>query len=311
MSTQDIQSPALSNSEQTKERYMPVRALLIGGAALLLVLVLIVLGWGSSAPGPAASASGGLLILAPAAFLAGLFSFLSPCTLPILPAYFAFTFQARRERVVVMTISFFFGLATTMVVLGAASTALSQLLFANLRELIVIGGWLIVGFGVLSFLGKGFSGAKLLDRPSTNIAGSYVYGATFALGWTACIGPILGALLTLLATQGIAVVQGAILAFIYALGLGMPLILVATFFSRLGQGSRFWKFMRGRAVSLNLGFTSLHLHSTSMISGAMLIIIGWLLLSGQLEQLNHWALQSPMAQWALDLEQGVQQFFFR
>ncbi|MEM8530923.1 MAG: hypothetical protein AAGF95_08780 [Chloroflexota bacterium] len=115
----------------------------------------------------------------------------------------------------------------------------------------------------------------------------------------------------MLATQGLAVVQGAILWFIYALGLGMPLILVATFFSRLGQGSRFWKFMRGRAVSLNLGFTSLHLHSTSMISGAMLIIIGWLLLSGQLEQLNHWALQSPMAQWALDLEQGVQQFFFR
>ncbi|MEM8530922.1 MAG: cytochrome c biogenesis protein CcdA [Chloroflexota bacterium] len=197
MSTQDISSSPSSSPEQTKERYIPVRALLIGGAALLLVLMLIVLGWGSSAAGTVASTSGGLLILAPAAFLAGLFSFLSPCTLPILPAYFAFTFQARRERVVVMTVSFFLGLATTMVVLGAASTALSQLLFANLRELIVIGGWLIVGFGVLSFLGKGFSGAKILDRPTASVAGSYVYGATFALGWTACIGPILGALMTL------------------------------------------------------------------------------------------------------------------
>ena len=67
-----------------------------------------------------------LLILAPAAFLAGIFSFLSPCTLPILPAYFAFTFQARRDRVVLMTVAFFLGLATTLVAVGASATALSQ-----------------------------------------------------------------------------------------------------------------------------------------------------------------------------------------
>lgn len=80
---------------------------------------------------------------------------------------------------------------------------------------------------------------------------------------------------------GIAVLQGAVLAFVYALGLGSPLILVAAFFSRLGTGSRFWKFMRGRGIELNLGFTTLHLHSTSVASGLLLIVMAsyWPLVS--------------------------------
>jgi cytochrome c-type biogenesis protein len=142
------------------------------------------------------------------------------------------------------------------------------------------------------------------------VAGSYLYGATFALGWTACVGPILGALLTLLATQGVAIVQGAVLAFIYALGLGMPLIIMATFFSRLGKGSRFWTFMRGRAVELNLGFTTLHLHSTSIASGLLLIVVGVLLATGQLTLLSQWSQRTSMGEWAVNLEQGVEQLFF-
>ena len=69
----------------------------------------------------------------------------------------------------------------------------------------------------------------MLDCPTASVAGSYLYGASFAFGWTACVGLILGALLTMLATQGLAVLQGAVLAFIYALELGTPLILIAAF----------------------------------------------------------------------------------
>lgn len=288
-------------------RPFPLRALLIGCVAALIVGGLAILGLSSPSDGVVQTGGGSILVFAPAAFLAGVVSFLSPCTLPILPAYFAFTFQARRERVVLMTIAFFLGLATTMVVLGASATALSQVLFRNLREITVIGGLIVIVFGVMSLLGKGFTGVKMLDRPTASVAGSYLYGATFALGWTACVGPILGALLTLLATQGLPVLQGGVLAFIYALGLGTPLIVIAAFFSRLGGGSRFWQIARGRGVEVELGFTTLHLHTTSIASGVLLIAMGLLLATGQLTALSQWTQQTPLAQWAAGLEQGIEQ----
>jgi len=313
MSTPDINTAPqqLPEAAPTPAREFPIRALLIGlGLALLVgaVAVLSLRGTGAEAAIP--NGQGSLLILAPAAFLAGIFSFLSPCTLPILPAYFAFTFQARRDRVVLMTVAFFLGLATTLVAVGASATALSQVLFRNMTALTTVGGLIIIAFGMMSILGKGFTGAKLLDRPTASVAGSYLYGATFALGWTACVGPILGALLTLLATQGIAVLQGAVLAFIYALGLGMPLILMATFFSRLGSGSRFWKLMRGRGLELNLGFTTLYLHTTSVLSGLLLVCVGVLLASGQLTLLSQWSQQTRLGEWAVSLEQGIEALFF-
>src|SRR6266852_2339199 len=102
MSSQEIK-PALSAADA---------ALAVGMIAILSI--------GGSAESAASPNGASLLLLAPAAFLAGIVSFLSPCTLPILPAYFAFTFQARRERVVLMTIAFFLGLATTLVAVGAS-----------------------------------------------------------------------------------------------------------------------------------------------------------------------------------------------
>ncbi len=303
MSLQDADSGPVSRSS--------TRALVIGVIAAVAVVALALLAIGNNSADVLApsGSSGSLLLLAPAAFLAGVFSFLSPCTLPILPAYFAFTFQASRERVVLTTITFFLGLATTMVLLGASATALSRLLFQHLQTITLVGGIVIIGFGIMSLLGKGFAGMQMQSRPTASLAGSYFYGATFALGWTACVGPILGALLTLLATQGIAILQGAVLAFIYALGLGTPLILVATFFSRLGSGSRFWKIMRGRGFEVNLGFTTLYLHTTSIASGVLLIAMGILLASGQLAAISAWSQQSLLAQWAVGLERGIDNLF--
>ena len=107
--------------------------------------------------------------------------------------------------------------------------------------------------------------------------------ATFALGWTTCIGPILGALLTLLAAQGLAIVQGAVLAFIYTLGLGLPLILLSSFFRRLDTTGGIWNLLRGpRLHAVRWAASPLHLHTTSAVSGLLLIGLGYLLASGQL-----------------------------
>jgi cytochrome c-type biogenesis protein len=161
----------------------------------------------------------------------------------------------------------------------------------------------------MSFLGKGFSGPQIQQRPAVGLLGSYFYGATFALGWTACIGPILGTLYTLMATQGLAVLQGALLAFIYALGLGLPLVVVASFFSRLGPGSRFWRFARGRGFEIKLGSRTLYLHTTSMISGLLMIVMGFLLATDQLTRFNSMTQAMPLAQWVTQLEEVLTGFF--
>lgn len=250
-----------------------------------------------------------MLALIPAAFFSGVLSFLSPCSLPILPAYFAYTFQSSNKHVVLMTLAFFAGLATTMTLVGASVTAVGRLLVRNISELAAIGGGVIVLFGFLTILGKGPAGVQFQDSPARTLGGSYLYGATFAIGWTACVGPILGAILTLLATQGFGIIQGAFLSFVYVLGLGMPLLLISVFFSRLGNGSPFWKFIRGRGASIRLLGREISFHSTTLISGLLLIGIGVLLMTGTLNRITQLGLQSNLSAWVVDVDEQIRIWF--
>lgn len=300
----------IPTSPPADERGFPWRAFLMGLGLMLLVGVVIVLSMTNESAQIVSGNNRSLLALAPAMFLVGIVSFLSPCTLPILPAYFAFTFQMRRDQVVLTTIAFFLGLATTMTILGASATAFGQLLYKYTDTITLVGGILVIILGITSLLGKGFSGIKMLDRPSATLAGSYLYGMTFAFGWTACIGPILGAMYTiLLSTQGLAILQGAILAFIYAMGLSLPLIIIATFFSRLGNGSKFWQMLKGKGFDLKIGSTTFYLHTTNIISGVLLIFMGALLASGQLTSMTQWAQTTSFGQWVLNIEEFINQLF--
>ncbi|NTW98207.1 MAG: cytochrome c biogenesis protein CcdA [Oscillochloris sp.] len=286
------------------------RRLIFVVAAVAVLGILLMLSLNSGQDVSYLTGGSSVLVLAAPAFLAGVLSFLSPCTLPILPAYFAFTFQAGKRGVFVMSLAFFLGLATTLTLLGASATALSGLVFANRHALTFWGGVVVIVFGVMGMLGKGFSGPQIQERPAATLFGSYLYGATFALGWTACVGPILGALLTLLAaSSGVAIIQGAVLAFIYALGLGTPLILLATFFNRLGNGSKFWQVLRGKGFEVSLFGRTLFLHSTSLISGLLMVAMGVLLASGQLESISRLSNSSSIAQWWVQLESGVSRMF--
>src|SRR6266542_4152909 len=242
---------------------------LVGALAALLVLGLIV---------PVSSG------LAPQSTIGGGFDTL---VILALPAYLA---GAQRHRVIAMSLAFFLGLATTMVVLGASFSALGALVFPYRETITRVGGLVIVGFGVMSVLGRGFSGMQLHDRPAATLAGTYLYGLTFAFGWTACVGPILGAILTTLVASGLSVLAGAALAFLYALDLATPLVLLATFFGRVGHGTRLGTILRGRGFSVVVGGRTLHLHTTSLISGVLLIAVGAMLATGQLTWLTRqWA----------------------
>ncbi len=287
--------------------------------------------------------------LAVLAFLGGLLSFASPCTLPVLTAYFAFAFQSERQRIAANTLAFMLGLATTFSLLGATGFALGRVLGQNQGFIMLVGGAAIVVFGVMSLLGRGFAGATGLATESRDpgMRSSYLFGLTFAIGWSACVGPILGVILTL-ALQTATVWHGMMLLFIFTLGLGLPLIIVSTFFGRMSRQSAFWRLLRGKgwtwdthvfvialvwvlalwriiAAFVEFGMrrltflgaytftpaiefgilglllvgavlwtvtssesrrTTVHLHSTQLISGALFVLIGLLMLEGQMGLIN-------------------------
>lgn len=291
----------LSNKPTISRSKLAIAILVIGGLSILMIVLFAE---------PASQTLGAsMLALILAAFISGLLSFLSPCSLPILPAYFAYSFQTSKKNIVLTTIAFFLGLATTMTLLGASVTALGNVLVRNISALSIIGGTIIIIFGLLSIFGRGFTGVQFQEMPTKTLGGSFIYGATFAVGWSACKGPILGAILTLLATQGAGILQGALLSFIYTLGLGMPLIIISTLFSRLGNGSKFWKFIRGRGINLRLFNYTVSIHSTGLISGLLLIGVGVLLMTGTLNQLTQLGLESNFSTWVIDIDEKIRLMF--
>jgi thiol:disulfide interchange protein len=138
-------------------------------------------------------------------------------------------------------------LATIFSILGAGASIIGRVLQQNTNLILLVGGSAVLIFGVLSLMGRGFGGLQQQQSTSrsTTLGGSYMFGVTFAVGWTSCVGPILGTVLTLAATTG-SVSRGMMLLFIYAMGLGLPLIIVSTFFGRQSRNSLFWRVLRGK-----------------------------------------------------------------
>lgn len=227
----------------------------------------------------------GFAVLTVLAFLAGVLSFLSPCTLPILPAYFAQGFSEGKGKVVINTLFFFFGLALIFSLFGMGATFLGNILREHREIFTQTAGTIILTFGIMEIFGKSFSGLNisLKDGQRTPL-GSLLFGAVFALGWSACIGPILASFL-LLSASFQTMLQGSTLLFIYACGLALPLLLVSLFFDRL-KNKRFWQIIKGRELTFSLLGYKLHLHSTYVISGLMLITLGVLILTDSLNRLS-------------------------
>ncbi len=228
-----------------------------------------------------------------AVFVAGTISFLSPCVLPLVPAYVSYiagqsmadstASRALSVRVQALGLSacFVLGFATIFVILGASATTLGQSLIFYRYELNLIGGVVVIGFGLFatgllrpSWLQRDFRFDVVL--PGRRPVAAYLLGMAFAFGWTPCIGPILGAILTVSAASA-TVAEGMKLLAVYSLGLGLPFLLVAVFTGGL--------FPRLKSIG-RIG------RSLQVVAGGIMVAMGAAMVTGQLSTFSFWLLET-------------------
>ncbi len=224
------------------------------------------------------------------AFIAGVLSFLSPCVLPLVPSYLAYvggSAVAKRGVLVRNALAFILGFSLVFIALGAGASALGSVLRANQRALTVVGGVLVILFGLVMLgvikLPWLYRDTRVQYTGETRTPlGAVLLGMAFAAGWTPCIGPILGAILTMASAAGTLVAGVGLLA-VYALGLGVPFLLAALLldpFLRFSQRfRRFLPWVERIAVGLLLVAGVLMLTGTYTVLNSYLIQItpGWLL----------------------------------
>jgi cytochrome c-type biogenesis protein len=221
----------------------------------------------------------------PAAAIAGVVSFLSPCVLPLVPGYLAFisgasvatfgTTTVPVSRIVTRAVAFVLGFTTIFVMLGASATQVGQFLAARGTLFAKVAGLVVILFGLHVLGALKIPALYREKRIQTSVqprshAGAFAIGAAFAFGWTPCIGPILGAVLTIAAVQD-SMWQGMGLLTVYSLGLGVPFVLAALGASYLARFlARFRRFY----------------HAVEIASGLLLIGVGALVFSGRLTWLS-------------------------
>lgn len=220
------------------------------------------------------------------AAVAGLGSFLAPCILPMIPAFLAYisgttltelqknngtiNLVTSRLNILLNTIFFVAGFTVVFSILGVLlNSVLSATAGKALAEFNHIGGVIIIAFGVFMLLSSkisklNFEKKVMPSKSSASYPLSFVFGLAFATGWTPCIGPILGSILTLAATSP---GHAFVLLLGYSMGLGIPFILMGVFFSR------FTRFIRSM---------SKHLKYYSIIMGVLIVTLGILVYTNQL-----------------------------
>ena len=208
------------------------------------------------------------------AFVGGMISVLLPCTLAILPAFFAYTFKERKE-ITKMTLVFFAGFSMIFIVLGIFAAAIGETLTSiqilETKNLIFISGALLIVFGIMTILGKGFSFIKIDKKTGHDIAGIFTFGILFGLGWSACIGPVLAGIL-LIASTFHNYFYSAALLFFYSLGLFVPLFLISILFDKYNLTQKAW--VKGKEFEVKIFGKTFFMHTTKIVAGILLIASG-------------------------------------
>ncbi len=231
-----------------------------------------------------------------AAALAGLISFLSPCVLPLVPAYLCFVAGTSLDqlldqedgldtqiarRVKLSGLLFVLGFTTVFVIMGASASAINRIIFDHIDVISKVAGAVIIVFG-LHYMGV-FRFALLQreirfnpDKTPAGLVGAYIIGLAFAFGWTPCVGPILATILTLAAAQD-SLGYGVSLLTVYSLGLGIP-FLAAAF--AIEPFMNFLKRFRR------------HVHKIEIGAGVLLVATGVLIMTDSLAELAYYILEA-------------------
>ena len=228
-----------------------------------------------------------------ASFIAGVVSFLSPCVLPLVPGYVAYiagdTLDApdagaalhARLRVLPLAAFFVLGFSTVFIALGASATALGQVLLSYRYQFNLAAGGVVAVFGLMmtgllrpALLQRDFR--LHIDLPGGRPAAAYIIGLAFAFGWTPCIGPVLGTILTA-SSMTATLSRGAAMLSVYSLGLGLPFIAAAVFTERLLQPLR---NLRRAGRWLQVG------------AGVAMVFMGLAMISGEISTVSYWLLET-------------------
>lgn len=220
------------------------------------------------------------------AFTAGLLSFLSPCVFPLLPAYVASLtgasfkdnkIEVSKKLLIIRSLGFIFGFGLIFTALGATASAVGEILYSYRGIIEKISGLLIIVFGMQT---AGILKLRLLMHEShwdigaqkRNMLGSMLLGISFGIGWTPCVSLALSSILLLAGSSG-TVYKGMFLLSVYSLGLGVPFLIITFLIT--------YSITIFKRINKLLGILSL-------INGWILIIMGLLLYTGQLQKISAW-----------------------